>query len=107
MAAPGRLVVVATPIGNLGDLSTRAVEALAEADVIACEDTRRTRKLLTHAGVPAPHLVAVHDHNEAAQVRRLLARLDAGGTKRDAAASVATELGIPKRRAYEIVTRLG
>ena len=74
----GTLVLVGTPIGNLGDLSPRAVEALAAADVIACEDTRRTRKLLTYAGVPAPHLVAVHDHNEAAQVRRLLARLDAG-----------------------------
>ena len=74
----GKLVLVGTPIGNLGDLSPRAVEALAAADVIACEDTRRTRKLLTHAGVRAPHLVAVHDHNEAAQVQRLLARLDAG-----------------------------
>jgi len=74
----GTLVLVGTPIGNLGDLSPRAVEALRDADVIACEDTRRTRKLLTHAGVHAPHLVAVHDHNEAAQVRRLLSRLDAG-----------------------------
>lgn len=76
--AAGTLVIVATPIGNLGDLSPRAVEALAAADVIACEDTRRTRKLLSHAGVPARHLVAVHDHNEASQVRRLLALLDAG-----------------------------
>jgi len=63
--APGRLVLVATPIGNLGDLSPRAVEALATADVVAAEDTRRTRALLTHAGVPAAgRLRAVHEHNE-------------------------------------------
>ena len=67
----GVLVLVGTPIGNLGDLSPRAVEALRTADVIACEDTRRTRQLLTAAGVPAGgRLLAVHDHNEAAQVRR-------------------------------------
>ena len=52
MTAPqGALVVVATPIGNLGDLSPRAVEALATADVIACEDTRHTRRLLTASGI--------------------------------------------------------
>ena len=49
----GELVLVATPIGNLGDLSPAAVEALRDADVIAGEDTRRTRGLLTHVGVPA------------------------------------------------------
>ena len=74
----GALVLVATPIGNLGDLSPRAVEALAGADVIACEDTRRTRKLLSHAGVRSRKLVAVHDHNEASMVRTLLTQLDAG-----------------------------
>src|SRR5439155_15234631 len=74
----GALVLVATPIGNLGDLSPRAVEALAAADVIACEDTRRTRKLLSHAGVRSRKLVAVHDHNEASMVRTLLTQLDAG-----------------------------
>jgi 16S rRNA (cytidine1402-2'-O)-methyltransferase len=62
---PGRLVLVATPIGNLGDLAPRAVEALATADVVAAEDTRRTRALLTHAGVPAAgRLRSVHEHNE-------------------------------------------
>jgi 16S rRNA (cytidine1402-2'-O)-methyltransferase len=61
----GALVLVATPIGNLGDLSPRAVGALREADVIAAEDTRRTRALLTHAEVPAAgRLRAVHAHNE-------------------------------------------
>jgi 16S rRNA C1402 (ribose-2'-O) methylase RsmI len=49
----GRLVLVGTPIGNLGDLAPRAVEALRDADVIAAEDTRRTRTLLTHAGIRA------------------------------------------------------
>lgn len=73
------LVLVGTPIGNLEDLSRRAVRALTEADVIACEDTRRTRKLLTAAGVRAGgRLVAVHEHNEAAMVPRVLAWLRAG-----------------------------
>ena len=58
----GRLVLVGTPIGNLGDLSPRAVAALAAADVVCCEDTRHSRKLLSHAGVRAARLVAVHEH---------------------------------------------
>jgi 16S rRNA (cytidine1402-2'-O)-methyltransferase len=74
----GALVIVATPIGNLGDLSPRAVEALAAADAIACEDTRRTRKLLSHAGVKAPSLLTVNDHSEARQVRAVLKRLEQG-----------------------------
>ncbi|MGH9149814.1 MAG: SAM-dependent methyltransferase, partial [Acidimicrobiales bacterium] len=78
MADGGVLVLVSTPIGNLGDLSPRAVAALASADVIACEDTRRTRKLLTHAGVPARRLVAVHSHNEAAQAARVIEAMRRG-----------------------------
>ncbi|MBV8561444.1 MAG: 16S rRNA (cytidine(1402)-2'-O)-methyltransferase [Acidimicrobiia bacterium] len=74
----GALVVVATPIGNLGDLAPRAVEELARADAIACEDTRRTRKLLTHAGVKAPTLITVNDESEARQVRAVVARLERG-----------------------------
>jgi 16S rRNA (cytidine1402-2'-O)-methyltransferase len=60
----GRLSVVATPIGNLGDLSPRAAEALRTADVIAAEDTRRARKLLSHLGVATPQMVSSHAHNE-------------------------------------------
>lgn len=75
----GALVVVATPIGNLGDLSPRAVEALASVDVVACEDTRRTRGLLTHAGIPgAGRLVAVHAHNESDRADDLVERMRAG-----------------------------
>ena len=61
----GRLVVVGTPIGNLGDLSPRGAEVLGQADVIACEDTRRTGRLLSAIGVDAPKLVVVNEHTEA------------------------------------------
>jgi 16S rRNA (cytidine1402-2'-O)-methyltransferase len=86
----GALVIVATPIGNLGDLSPRAVEALAGADAIACEDSRRTRKLLSHAGVKAPALITVNDHTEARQVRAVLARVEAGER-----VAVVTDAGTP------------
>ena len=75
----GLLVLVGTPIGNLGDLTPRAVEALRAADVIACEDTRRTGKLLAHAQVEAAgRLRAVHAHNEAAEARRVVDQVAAG-----------------------------
>ncbi len=61
---PGELILVATPIGNLGDLSPRAVEVLRRADAIACEDTRRTRKLLSSAAIEGKRMLAVHEHNE-------------------------------------------
>ena len=80
MSGPGRLVLVGTPIGNLGDLSPRAVEALAGADVLCCEDTRHTRKLLTHAGLHLTRVVSLHDHNEAAQAGQVLTWLDDGQT---------------------------
>ncbi len=76
---PGRLLVVATPIGNLGDLSPRAGEVLAAADIVACEDTRRSRKLLSHLGIARP-LVSLHEHNERRRLPRLLAELEAGRT---------------------------
>ncbi|HUQ39524.1 MAG TPA: 16S rRNA (cytidine(1402)-2'-O)-methyltransferase [Acidimicrobiales bacterium] len=74
----GALVVVATPIGNLGDLSPRAVDALAGADAIACEDTRHTRKLLTHAGISGIRLLAVHGENEGEMGPKVAAMVAAG-----------------------------
>jgi 16S rRNA (cytidine1402-2'-O)-methyltransferase len=73
----GRLEVIATPIGNLGDLSERAKERLAAADVIAAEDTRRTLSLLQSLGIARP-LVSLHEHNETQRVQALLAHLEAG-----------------------------
>ncbi|HEY0504361.1 MAG TPA: 16S rRNA (cytidine(1402)-2'-O)-methyltransferase [Lysobacter sp.] len=75
--APGTLHVVATPIGNLGDLSSRALETLKAVDAICAEDTRHTRQLLAHFGLERP-LVALHEHNEDAQAAQLVARLRAG-----------------------------
>ncbi len=80
VSGPGRLVLVGTPIGNLGDLSPRAVEALAAADVLCCEDTRHTRKLLGHAGLHPARIVSLHDHNEAARAGQVLRWLDEGLT---------------------------
>ncbi|MGH8215803.1 MAG: 16S rRNA (cytidine(1402)-2'-O)-methyltransferase [Rhodanobacteraceae bacterium] len=74
---PGTLWVVATPIGNLGDLSDRAREVLRDVAVVAAEDTRHTRPLLKHFGIPTP-LTALHEHNERAAVPALLARLEGG-----------------------------
>src|SRR6185436_18493009 len=71
------LHLVATPIGNLRDITLRALETLAAADLIACEDTRITRRLLDHYGVTTP-LTAYHEHNAAAARPKLLARLEAG-----------------------------
>jgi len=66
MTTAGTLILVATPIGNLGDFSPRAAEVLTAADVIACEDTRVTRKLLRLTGtVTSARMVPYHDHNGA------------------------------------------
>jgi len=88
----GSLVLVGTPIGNLGDLSPRAVAALAGADVIAAEDTRRTRALLSHAGVPASgRLLALHAHNEAETAARLVERMNREGVR----VAYVTDAGMP------------
>ena len=84
------LVLVGTPIGNLGDLSPRAVEELAKADVVACEDSRRTGRLLQHAGIRARELLVVNDHNEAQKVGEVLDRLARGQR-----VAVVTDAGMP------------
>lgn len=86
---PGKLVVVATPIGHLDDLSPRAKAAFAEADLIACEDTRHTGRLLAHLGIKKP-LVSLHEHNERQRLPRLLADLEEGKT-----IAVASDAGTP------------
>ena len=86
----GALVLIATPIGNLGDLSPRAIEELARADAIACEDTRRTGRLLKHAGIDAPRLLVVNDHSEAGAARDIVLRID-GGQR----VAVVTDAGTP------------
>jgi 16S rRNA (cytidine1402-2'-O)-methyltransferase len=73
----GRLIVCPTPIGNLEDVTLRVLAALREADVIACEDTRRTRVLLERYGVKA-HLVSYHEHNERERAARLVTRMKDG-----------------------------
>lgn len=73
----GRLYLVATPIGNLEDITVRALRLLGEADLIACEDTRHTVKLLNHYGIHKPTL-SYHQHNEASRAEELLKRLEQG-----------------------------
>ena len=77
MTEKGTLYVVATPIGNLEDITFRAVRVLKEADLIACEDTRHTAKLLQHYGIDKP-TVSYHEHNEAARAEELVAKLEQG-----------------------------
>ncbi len=91
----GRLVLVATPIGNLGDLSPRARDTLATADLICCEDTRRTRALLSAAGITAggpggDRLLSLHGHNEAARLERVAAAVAGGAT-----VAVVSDAGTP------------
>ena len=85
----GRLLLVATPIGNLDDLTPRASAAFAEADLIACEDTRRTGLLLHNLGIKKP-LLSLHEHNERARANSVLAALDSGQT-----VAVASDAGTP------------
>ena len=81
MTEESALILVATPIGNLGDLSARAIETLRTADIVAAEDTRRTRGLLSAAGVPAGNrLRAVHAHNERAEAAKIVEEIRNGRT---------------------------
>jgi 16S rRNA (cytidine1402-2'-O)-methyltransferase len=91
----GQLVVVATPIGNLGDISPRARQVLASAELVCCEDTRRTRALLSAMGIAAggargDRLVSLHGHNEASRVERVLSCVAGGGT-----VAVVSDAGMP------------
>jgi 16S rRNA (cytidine1402-2'-O)-methyltransferase len=86
--APG-LYLVATPIGNLRDMTLRALEVLASADFVACEDTRVTRKLFDHYGLSAP-LIPYHDHNAEAARPRILEKIAAGG-----AVALVSDAGTP------------
>jgi len=85
----GRLVICPTPIGNLEDVTLRVLAALREADVVACEDTRRTRVLLDRYGVSA-HLVSYHEHNEPARARELVRRMLDG-----AVVALVSDAGMP------------
>ena len=85
----GRLVVCPTPIGNLEDVTLRVLSALREADVVACEDTRRTRVLLERYGVRA-ELVSYHEHNERARANELASRMAAG-----AVVALVSDAGMP------------
>lgn len=78
-SAAGRLLVVSTPIGNLGDLTPRAREAFQASSLVACEDTRHTGRLLHQLGIKRP-LLSLHEHNERTRLPQLLARLEAGET---------------------------
>jgi len=86
---PGLLYLVATPIGNLEDITYRAVRVLKEVDLIACEDTRQTRKLLEHYGIQKP-TVSYHEHNEAERSRELAERLRGG-----AVVALVSDAGMP------------
>src|SRR5258705_5142573 len=88
-ALAGGLYLVATPIGNLRDITVRALEVLAATDLIACEDTRVSRKLTEHYGITAP-LTPYHDHNAAKARPQLLARLADG-----AAIALISDAGTP------------
>src|ERR1051326_7838960 len=85
----GVLYLIATPIGNLEDMTYRAVRILGEADVIACEDTRQTRKLLDHYGIQKP-TISYHEHNEIERAAELTARLLGG-----AVIALVSDAGMP------------
>lgn len=86
----GRFILVPTPIGNLGDITRRAVETLEQADRIACEDTRHTGRLLAHLEITGKPLVSLHDHNEGKRIPELLGAVGNGET-----IAVVSDAGMP------------
>jgi len=101
---PGTLYVVATPIGNLGDISLRASQVLHDVDVIAAEDTRHTRGLLNHLGVSTPRLLSLHEHNETRQLPGLVRLLQSGGS-----VALVSDAGTPliSDPGYRLVSKAG
>src|SRR6202035_4791553 len=87
--SPGRLVICPTPIGNLEDVTLRVLAALRDADIVACEDTRRTRVLLNRYGVSAK-LVSYHEHNERERASELVRRMSDG-----AVVALVSDAGMP------------
>ena len=96
--------MVATPIGNLGDISVRATQVLHDVDVIAAEDTRHTRGLLNHLGVSTPRLLSLHEHNETRQLPGLVRLLQSGG-----AVALVSDAGTPliSDPGYRLVSKAG
>lgn len=86
----GSLVLVATPIGNLADISQRAHEALAAADLIACEDSRHSGRLIKHLGISDPHYAVVNEHTERDATKRIIEAIVAGKT-----VALITDAGTP------------
>ncbi len=85
-----KLYLVGTPIGNMGDITLRAIETLKEVDVIACEDTRVTRKLLTRLNIEGKKTVAYHDNNEKASASGLISLIQSGKS-----VAVVSDAGMP------------
>jgi 16S rRNA (cytidine1402-2'-O)-methyltransferase len=98
---PGTLYLVATPIGNLEDITLRALRVLREADLVACEDTRQTHKLLDHYGIRKPTL-SYHEHNETLRAAELIERLESGSS-----VALVSDAGTPlvSDPGYRLVTR--
>lgn len=86
----GSLILVATPIGNLGDISQRAHDALVTADLIACEDSRHSGRLVKHLGIADPHYVVVNEHTERDTTKRIIDAIAAGKT-----VALITDAGTP------------
>ena len=86
----GRIILVPTPIGNMGDITLRALEILRNADRIACEDTRHSGQLLAHHGISGKPLVSLHEHNEARRAPDLIAAARTGET-----IAVISDAGMP------------